>query len=126
MGYTDTVAEAGRPHARPGCIPGSSSPWQPPAPLARAEADRRVGKNHCADRWSLQAKVRSSTPLAMLWGRWAAVWGSLAKGSLVSPSSADALKRGPHSSGREMAGEGLQAHQKKQLLMGKAAHSSPA
>lgn len=44
----------------------------------------------------------------------------------VCPSSADAPKGGPLPRDRGMAGKGLQANQKKQLLTGKAAHSSPA
>lgn len=55
------------------------------------------------------------------------VQGNLGDTSLrVLPSSTDALKGGPLPSGRGMAGEGLQADQKKQLLTGKAAHSNPA
>lgn len=60
-------------------------------------------------------------------------WENLGKACRAQPVpplppavSIDALKTGPCPSGREMAREGLQTNQKKQLLTGKAAHSSPA
>lgn len=115
VGHTATVTKASQPQAKLGCPLGSTSPWQPPAPLARAEANSGVGKESLCWQMVCDAMPRSGPrphwPCPGGWGR--RVWRNLAEGSLgVHPSSADAPKGGTCPSNREWQGKGYRLTRK--------------